>query len=119
MKNLITILTVLTITFSSAFANTSPEVLTNSETVEVVIVESLEIFTNATFDSTSDNLVFDTKTDISVVQIYTAGGELEFQLPVGSTNIQINKNLFDQGIYKLGFILDGQSEIHFTKVTIK
>ena len=44
---------------------------------------------------------------------------MEFQLPVMSNNVQINKNLFGQGQYKLGFILEGQSEIHFTDVTIK
>ncbi len=119
MKNLITILTVLTITFSTAFASTTPEVLINSAVVEVVTVESLDFFSNAAFDAGSDNLVFDTTKDISVVQIYNGAGELEFQLPVMSNNVQINKNLFDQGNYKLGFILEGQSQVHFTDVTIR
>ena len=118
MKTLITILTALTLTVT-AFATTTPEVLISSDAVEVVTVESLEIFTASSFDSSTENLIFDTKKNISVVQIFNSEGEMEFQLPVMSDNVQINKNLFGSGTYKLGFILEGQSEVHLTDVTIK
>jgi len=120
MKNLLTILAALTITYSTALASNTPAaVLIDNAEIEVVTVEALDIFTNAAFDSVSENLIFDTTKDISVVQIYDASGDLEFQLPVMSNNVQINKNLFDKGNYKLGFILEGQSQVHFTKVSIK
>jgi len=38
---------------------------------------------------------------------------------VMSDNVKINKNLFDQGTYKLGFILQGESHLHTTQVTVK
>ena len=119
MKNLITTLAILTITVSTVFATTTPEVLISSPEVEVVSVEHLDIFTNTAFDSTTENLTFDTKDDISIVQIFNSNGDMEFQLPVMSTNVQINKNLFDEGTYKLGFVLEGQTEVHITEVTIK
>lgn len=119
MKNLITILTILTITFSTAFASTTPEVMISAPEVEVVNVNNLDFFTKASFDVSSDNLTFDTTDEMSVVQIFNAEGTMEFQLPVMSNNVQINKNLFDSGTYRLGFVLEGQTEVHFTQVTIK
>ena len=119
MKNLITIITVLTITFTSAFATTTPETLISSTDVEVVSVGNLDIFASAEFDAASDNLSFTTNDDISVIQIFDADGNMEFQLPVMSNNVKINKNLFNDGVSKVGFILEGNSQVHFTTVTVK
>ena len=119
MKNLITIITVLTITVSSVFALTTPKVLISTDDIEVVTVDKLDIFTSSFFNTESNVLVFDTNDDISVVQIFNDNGEMEFQLPVMSNNVQIRKNLFDTGNYKLGFVIEGQTEVHFTDVTIK
>ena len=87
--------------------------------VEVITVESLEIFTDAGFNSDTENLVFVTKENMTVVQIFNSEGVLEFQLPVMSNNVQINKNLFGPGKYKVAFLLDGASKVHFTQVTVK
>ena len=119
MKNLITIITVLTITFSSAFATTTPETLISTADVEVVSVENLALFTSAEYDAVSENLSFTTADNISVIQIFDAEGNLEFQLPVMSDNVKINKNLFSVGQSKVGFVVEGQSQVHFTKVTVK
>jgi len=94
MKNQLTIIAVLAITFTSAYASTTPEVLFTNAAVEVITVESLEIFTDAGFDTESENLVFSTTENMTVVQIFNSEGELEFQLPVMSNKVQINKNLF-------------------------
>lgn len=119
MKNLIFTFTILTITFTSLIANTTPEVIVSSAAVEVVAVESIEIFTDAGFDADTENLVFSTTGAMSVVQIFNPEGTLEFQLPVMANKVQINKNLFGEGEYKLGFVLEGQSQVHFTQVTVK
>lgn len=119
MKNLILILTVFIISSSFLKASSTPKVLISSAEIEVVTIESQNFFVDATFDESNDNLIFNTTKDISVVQIFNAKNEMEFQLPVMSSNVQINKNLFGEGNYKLGFLLEGQEDIHFTKVTIK
>lgn len=119
MKKLITIIATLTITFSAAFANTTPETLISTSSIEVVSVDNLDFFAGAAYDAASDNLTFDTNDNISVIQIFNAEGQLEFQLPVMSNKVKINKNLFSKGTCNLGFILEGQSELHFTQVTIK
>lgn len=119
MKNLITIIAALTITLTSAFASTTPEVIFSSDAIEVVSIESLDFLTTAEFDTETQNLAFTTTQNISVVQIFNNNGDMEFQLPVMSDNVQINKNLFGEGDYKLGFILEGQTEVHFSRVSIK
>ena len=52
-------------------------------------------------------------------QIFDQDGQLVFQLPVMSNKVKINKNVFGSGKFKLGFILDGETDIHFTEVNIK
>jgi len=119
MKNLITIITVLTITFTSAFATTTPETIVSTDEVEVITVGTSHIFSFADFDAATDNLIFITNEVISVIQIFDANGNLEFSLPVVSNSVKINKNLFEVGHYELGFILEGQSQMHSTTVTVK
>jgi len=119
MKNLITIFAVLTLALTTSFASTTPEVIISTETVEVVTIEALDFFVSADFNNDTENLAFTTTKSISVVQIFNAAGEMEFQLPVMSDNVQINKNLFGSGDYKLGFLLDGETQVHFTEVSIK
>lgn len=119
MKNLLTIFAALTITLSSAFASSTPVTLINTDEVVVVTIGSLDIFKSAEFNAETDNLSFTTDEEISMIQIFNADGQLEFQLPVMSNDVKINKNLFGEGSYQLGFILDGESQLHVTQVTIK
>jgi len=110
MKNLITIIALTICT--SAFAGINPDVA-EINTESVAFIASIE------YDADSQNLAFTTTTDISVLQIFNAEGNLEFQLPVMSDIVKINKNLFNTGKYKLGFVLEGDSEVHLTEITIK
>ena len=119
MKNLAALVTILTLTISSVFASTTPERLISTNDVEVVSIESSEIFTSADFNAETENLSFITNDDISIVQIFNAEGELEFQLPVMSNNVKINKNLFGEGTYKLGFILNGNNQLNSVQVPLK
>lgn len=119
MKSLITIILTLTVSLTSAIASTTPEKIISSELVEVYTTDNSEIFESAAFDAVKENLTFMTTTDISMIRIYSEEGTLEFQLPVMSQDVKINKNLFGEGKYMLGFMLQGQSKEVFTKVTIK
>jgi len=113
MKNLISTLIITTLAIVSMTANGFP---VNSAEVKV---ESSEIFQSASYDQSEENLVFTTNDAISLIQIYDAEGTLEFQLPVMSNQVTINKNLFEEGTYELGFLIEGDSKVHFSKVTIK
>ena len=119
MKNLVNIIAALLITMTSVFATSNPVTLISTDEVVVVTIGELEIFTYAEFNASTENLSFTTLDNISTIQIFNADGQLEFQLPVMSNKVKINKNLFDQGSYQLGFILEGQSQLHTTLVTVK
>lgn len=119
MNKLITTLLILMIAASSAFATKTPKKIISAESVEVYTTDDSAIFESATFDAVKENLNFMTTTSISMIRIYSEEGTLEFQLPVMSQDVKINKNLFGEGKYKLGFMLQGQSKEVFTKVTIK
>ncbi len=119
MKNLITTLVIITITFTSMLANTTPEVLISNKEVKVVTVGHLEIFTASEYVAETETLVFDTNDNISAVQIFDQEGNMMFVLPVLSDNVQIKKNLFETGKYRLGFILEGEKTIHLTDVFVK
>jgi len=97
----------------------APEVrILNNESVSVYS-DGAELFESVTFDYESETLEFTTISDISVILILDNEGNLEFQLPVMSKIVRLNKNLFSEGDYQIGFIMKGQRSIHYTDITIK
>ena len=119
MKNLIAIFAVLVFSTVNLSASTTPMKIISTAEVEVVMVDNLDIFNSAEFNESSENLEFTTTDQISIIQIFDNEGNIEFQLPVMSTDVKINKNLFNEGTSKVGFILSGQNQVHFTQITIK
>lgn len=116
MKALTTTLILATMTFTMAFATSAPE---NMISTDEITVTELAVVESASFDNSTENLVFTTTEQISVIQIFDAEGTLKFQLPVMSNQVAINKNLFGEGNYKLGFLLKGDNQVHFSNVEIK
>jgi hypothetical protein len=115
MKNLISTLIIATISLTTIFATSTPMTVLSNE----VEVESINIIKSSFYDADQENLVFTTVEDISIIQIYNEEGTLEFQLPVKSNQVKINKNLFGEGSYQLGFLIEGDSQVHLSKVNIK
>jgi hypothetical protein len=120
MRTLIFLTLILALSTANLFATTNPEVLLSSEKVLIeVAVGELAIFTQAEYNAETEVLSFATKENISIVQIFNSEGELEFSLPVMSNNVKINRNLFEEGLSTMGFILEGQSQLHTTQVTVR
>lgn len=115
MKNLISTLIITTISLTTIFATSTPMTVLSNE----VEVESINILESSSYDAEQENLVFTTEDNISIIQIYNEEGTLEFQLPVMSNQVKINKNLFDEGTYQLGFLIEGDSQVHLSKVNIR
>jgi len=120
MKNFTTIFISLIALTSTLLANVSPIPVLSSDVVSVMAIDdaSADLFISAEYDLDNENLVFETKEDINVIQIFKAN-ILEYQLPVKSKKVIINKNLFEKGDYKLGFIVAGKIEANYTEVNIK
>ncbi len=115
MKNLISTLIITTISLTAIFATSTPMTVLSND----VEVESINILESSSYDADQENLVFTTLENISTIQIYDEDGTLEFQLPVMSNQVKINKNLFGEGSYQLGFLIEGDSQVHLSKVNIK
>ncbi len=124
MRNYIAtfILTFTAISLSAATINPIENTtLISNAAVEVTIDDALsDLFNVAEYNTVQNCLEFSVDTNISFIQIFNADGLLEFQLPVLSNKVKISKNIFpSSGDYKLGFMIDGEKDVKFSKVTIK
>lgn len=120
MKNFITLISTLLILTSSLIASTVPghkEVVGNEE-VEVYIANENEDFQSFVYSGESQNFEINSKSEISFIQIMSEDGIIKFQLPVGAKNVTINKNLFETGQNKLGFVYKNKEEMEFAQVQI-
>ncbi len=97
----------------------NPVTLLSAESMTVSI-EDTEVSTFVSAEMTEDqnNFEFETSKKIKFVQIYGEDGRISFQLTVGSNKVRINKNLFDKGDYKLGFKVEGDSQLHYANVNL-
>ena len=87
--------------------------------VEYYEVEANRIFRAVFFNEDNHALHFQTNNKINMVQIYDEDGAIKFQLPVESKHMVFKKNLLSEGQYKIGFILQNDPTVHFTKITSK
>jgi hypothetical protein len=123
MKYLITItFTLLVLTLNAGvvlpISGGSPIV---TEAVELSVDASIaKLFKKAEFNNSKGCLSFILEGQIEFIQIVNAEGELKYQLPVFANSVNICKKIFPgEGEFKLGFMIDGQSEVQFTDVTVK
>jgi len=107
---------------SLALANNdsgTPVTLLNAESVIISVDDNeMTTFLSAELTADNNNFEFETNKEINFVQIYGEDGRISFQLTVGSNKVRINKNLFDKGDYKLGFKVEGDSQLHYAKVNL-
>jgi len=115
MKNLISLYVALTFALTTAFA-TTPEIILSSDEVEVT-ANKINFVEDVAFDLETNNLSFSTKENIATIMVFNANGEMEMVIPVLAKNVQLSKNLFSEGSYKIGFLLEGESEVNYTQVT--
>ena len=127
MKKLILSFVIAVSTLTMSFASNGPvgpvalsESLNVYKTAEVEFYLTSEtqkdFFTLANFNTETENLEFVTKEDIQYLQIFEQNGKLLYQLPVMSNKLKISKKVFKQGIYKVGFIVDGGKNIQFSNL---
>ena len=114
MKNLISTLIISIFTLTTVLASNNPMTVLSNE----IEVETINIMNSSSYESAEENLVFTTEANISVIQIFNEEGALEFQLPVMSNQVKLNKNLFEEGTYQLGFLIEGDSQVHLSRVNI-
>lgn len=123
MKSLIFCSVLLVSFVTETYASSDPiaalKVITSSK-VEVTLtnVGQLDLFEDAIYFPQANVIKFETKSKIKFIQVFDAQGQMQYQLPVRSKKVRISKSLFSKGEYKLGFMLENESEISFTNLVI-
>ena len=101
--------------------NTGPTVLIETAVLEIKTNNDLDeaFFKVALFNQSQQVLEFTTKSDVEMIQIFNAQGELTFQLPTMSNYITISKSMFSPGNSELVFLCSDNLESIRTSVLIK
>lgn len=107
---------------ASIMDDSKPEVVFKCSDVEISCISSTDayvgnILDRADYDSVAENVKFNSCKQISVIRIFNSEGLLEFQLPISSRQVIMNKSLFSEGSYTLGFVLEGEDKVHLANVT--
>ncbi len=124
MKSLILVLaTILSISNTILASNIGDGALAIVKTDKVEIsLESegqKEFILASVFNVENDNVDMTFNSDVSMVQIFNSEGELEMMFPIGSSKVSFGMSLFENGHYKMGFVIEGVEDIQFTSLTIK
>ena len=124
MKNLLLIFVLAfsfsTTAFSSNIGDDKLSVIKN-ELVELSLEnagqKSFILSSAINLDKETLQLIFENS--VSLIQVYDMEGTLEMVLPIGSDEVDLGLSLFDNGMYKLGFMVDGIDEMQFTNLKVK
>ena len=124
MKNLIliiaTVLSFTTVNFASNIEDGSLAIVKSEMVTMTLENESQkEFILSSVFEAENDNIAMVFESDVTMIQVYNNEGDLEMMFPVGSTEVNLGMSLFSEGSYKMGFQVDGISEVQFTNLQVK
>ncbi len=124
MKNLflilVTVISFTTLSFASNIEDGSLAIV-KSERVELSLESEgqKEFILSSSFNVEDENVAMNFVSEVSMVQIFNSEGELEMMFPIGSTKVNLGMSLFEDGEYRMGFMVDGMEDVQFTKLTVK
>ena len=124
MKNLILIIaTVLSFTSGAFASNIGDGTLAIVKSTKVTMTleneSQKEFIISSVFEAENDNIAMVFESSVEMIHVYNNDGELEMMFPVGSTEVNLGMSLFTEGSYKMGFQVEGLSEVQFTSVQVK
>ena len=106
--------------FASNIADGSLAIV-KSEKVEMTLEneDQKKFIISSVFEAENDNIAMEFESDVTTIQIFNKKGELEMMFPVGSTEVNLGMSLFEEGSYRMGFTVDGITEVQYTNLQIK
>lgn len=123
MKNLFltiaAVLSLATVTFASNIGDGTLAIV-NSEKVVVTLENETqkEFIVSSAFQAEDDNISIVFDSNVSMIQVFNLDGELEMIFPVESTKVNLGMSLFEEGSYRMGFSVEGVSEIQYTSLQV-
>ncbi len=119
MKNLLLIICFCFCCHLSASAYDGRISILNSAVVELSINDYLSDFiVSSTFNLDDNNIDIQFSTAINLIQVFDLEGELISIIPIDSNDVRMGLSLFEEGNYKLGFLIEGVSEIQYADISI-
>jgi len=124
MKNLFlifaTVLSFTTVSFASNIGDGTLAIV-KTERVELSLENEgqKEFILSSSFNVEDENVAMTFAAEVSMVQIFNTDGELEMMFPIGSTKVNLGMSLFEDGQYRMGFLVDGMDDVQFTNLTVK
>lgn len=117
MKNLLLLIIIAALSFTTSLsANNITEPVADknyvikNQDVELTMDNSVAVESVVNVDYKNSFISIETKNEIAFLQVVNQDGEIEYQLPIGSTNLNLSSEDFTQGVYKLNLLLDDGSE---------
>lgn len=118
-----TFITICLILFSGlVFSSTNPIldfIIFDNDKVEVAMSSDKTLNNRISVKLYADILSFRTIEKINYIQIHNNQNKLLFQIPILSKKVEISKDLFDTGLYKLHFYFGEDGEMLSTQIKIK
>jgi len=124
MKNLILIFAIATSFTTATYASNIGDgllAIVNSERVDVTLENEgqKEFIISSAFEADQDQIAMVFESNVTMIQVYNAQGEIEMMFPVGADNVNLGMSLFETGNHKVGFTIDGVEEVQFTNLNVK
>ena len=124
MKNLILIFAIATSFTTATFASNIGDgtlAIVKSEKVEITLDNEgqKEFILSSAFEADNNQIAMVFSSNVSMIQVFNQDGEVEMMFPVGSEIVNLGMSLFETGDYKVGFMVDGYSDVQYTNMMIK
>lgn len=111
MKNLLMIFTLATLSFTTSMSANNivnpvadkSSVIKNHD-VQLSLDEATASEDFISIDYSNSNISLETKNEIAFLQVVNQKGEIEFQLPIGSKNLNLSSEDFTKGVYTVNLL---------------
>lgn len=124
MKNLLLTITAIlglsAVSFSSNIVDGSLMIVESSK-IEVTLENEgqKEFIISSVYKAEDNTIAMVFESDVEMIQIFNIEGELEMMFPVDSADVNLGMSLFEKGAYRMGFTVNGISEVQFTKLQVR
>lgn len=105
---------------ANIFAGDGKIEILNSNTIAISTSEFMADFiVSSTLNSEDENLDLLFSSKINMIQVFDNNDKIVSVLVIGSDELRIALNIFNEGNYKLGFLIEGEPNIQYADVVIK
>lgn len=124
MKNLVLIFTIL-FGFNSLVSATNigdgDKKLVEAEkvTVSVDLNFDTDFIISSVYNTEKENLEFMFENEVSMIQVMNENGDIEMMLPIMGKDVSLGLSLFEKGSYKMGFMVEGETEVQVTDLVVR